>query len=164
MKHLFILTVCAFVISSSGYAQNAIEHIRKKVQVINIYQNHQISEKDLAQVFPDYTSEGGYIKGFFRNGTLEKIVVVVNQSNGKLIEEYFMDNQRLVFVFTRQERYLYDAATDQWNYDQSTPVFEGRYYFQSEQLIKAVLDGEIDNYIQIGKELLQRKNQMKNAL
>ncbi|MFD0799595.1 hypothetical protein ACFQZJ_19145 [Maribacter chungangensis] len=92
------------------------------------------------------STEGGETKGYYKNGTIQKISTVLLGETGKWFQEAYYNNGELVFVLETDHRYNAPIYFDQKAADEmgvtdvfdieKTTITENRYYFKNKVLFK----------------------------
>ncbi len=139
---IFSLTGC-----KGQTIDNRISEIRKEYDFINSDQNLRKDSIDIM----DESSEGGQLI-FYKDssGDLRKLVIVFYGESGKLVEEFYVTNDKLVFAFIQQYEYnrpiYWDEKTAKENgdnevFDYSKSVIaEDSYYFDNNEILIRWLD------------------------
>ncbi len=95
----------------------------------------------------EFSTEGGEIKFYSDNkGNLKKIMVVLGYETGRLDEEYYINNYRLIFVFKNNVEYNSPIYFTQKERPYGAEAFdynkgrhqEDRYYFNGSKMIRWV--------------------------
>jgi len=145
--HEFIaLTFVAVLSLTKSYGQNkadktsTIPQIRQAFQKINEYKNYKIVTVDDAEEFLGHgTDNGGSLKGYYKGDSLKKIVESVGLSNRVVQNEYYFNNGKLVFVYSTDSRCKANDKTGEIDCSKFDKVNKGRYYFNGDKLIDAIL-------------------------
>jgi len=138
----FPLLYFIFLLNINLLAQNKEQiksTIRIKVKAINkgkIYKKVELSQEN----FMDHaTDRGATLTGYFKKGELVKIVSWIGLSNYYAVDEYFLENGKLMFVHEEENQFEYK---DTIGFDEKTFVrFEGRYWFDKNKKIDQVSSG-----------------------
>ncbi len=142
MKNLMIV-LSVILLSYNSYAQTLsqnIQEIRKQFKWIN-------SQKDFEKVYfendeftDQLTSEGGQLDVFFKNNNIYKIVENFGASTQVYTTEYYLKNNRLIFVYSKETRFLTIPETG----EQTKPevYYEGRVYYKDGKIIRQLKKGE----------------------
>jgi hypothetical protein len=108
----------------------AMLHIRKMFAKINEQtKNAEIIKKDVM----DESAEGGQLKAFKKDGEIIKLEMLAFGEMGKATKEYYFENNKLIFAFTKEvlyDRPMYIEGA------QISKTVENRYYFFKEILFK----------------------------
>ncbi|MDQ2718928.1 MAG: hypothetical protein M3Z26_04090 [Bacteroidota bacterium] len=83
---------------------------------------------------------GGSLKGYYEAGSLKKIVEWVGLSNKIIQNEYYLDNGKLIFVYSTESRYKYNDSLQVFDYSKPELFFKGRYYFDNEKLFDVIIN------------------------
>lgn len=92
------------------------------------------------------STEGGEAKFYFSNKKLQKIVAVYYGETGQAIEEYYLLDSKLSFVFRKEFRYnrpiYWDERNDEkFDFDKSI-ITETRSYFYKDVLFEQIKSSE----------------------
>lgn len=147
MKLRFVTayTIFAMMILSEANGQNkndtaTITHIKSVYQQVNNYKNyHIVTIDDTGNFLGDATDNGGYLKGYFLNDSLKKIVEWVGLSNKVIQIEYYFDKRQLLFVYQKENMYHFNDSTQSFDYIKHEISFSGRYYFNNSTLIYSII-------------------------
>jgi hypothetical protein len=160
------LTVLIIFAISSCIGQSIddrIKEIRKEYSIINNYQNLSTDSIDLL----GESTESGYLKTFKDSkGKLRKIIAVFYSETGKGTEEFYIQNDKLIFVFIQRCDYnrpiYWDDKLAKENRDSvvfdynKSKISENRYYFDdNEKLIQWI---DKDKKIILEKQQLDEVN------
>jgi hypothetical protein len=109
-----------------------IQDIRREYQVINAgVPTFRKVQKEL----PEASSEGGALYKFYDKGkVLRKMVCVSYGAIGKIREEYYLRNDTLLFVYTKEE--IYKEPIDVNSNPVIREVTENRYYFNNNRMVQ----------------------------
>jgi len=119
----------------------ALFKIKKVYQEINSYKNYKTVTIDNAEEFLGHgTDNGGSLTGYYKGDSLKKIIEWVGLSNKVIQNEYYFDNNKLVFVYSTESRYRFNDSTQNFDYSKLDNVFKGRYYFDNDKLIDTILN------------------------
>ena len=114
--------------------------IKKLYQQINGYKNYKTVTLDDAETFLGYgTDNGGTLTGYYKEDSLKKVIEWVGLSNKVIQNEYYFDNDKLIFVYSSESRYRFNDSTQSFDYTKLDNVFKGRYYFDNGKLIDTIL-------------------------
>src|SRR5215467_2649708 len=145
------ITFIFFVVASSLTLQGqnkegnrvTLSEIKKQFVQINDYKNYKVVTIDDAEEFLGHaTDNGGSLKGYYKEDSLKKIIEWVGLSNRVMQNEYYLDKDKLVFVYSTDSQYKFNDSTGEFDYLKFTRVFKGRYYFNNGKLIDAVLSDQ----------------------
>lgn len=169
-----ILTTILLLVFTATQAQtNPLfkKQINQNVKTINSLKTlEQRSVEELHSSVND-TARDLRLTGFFKKDKLLKIVSKEKTSSGIQVMEYYLNNDKLIFVLEQFKTFVFDKKTDSFNKDSTETNFEGKYYFNNNKLIdqittghnkfendnldpEKVLIGEAEGYI----KTLKRKN------
>ena len=82
----------------------------------------------------DDSTEGGYINYYYLNGKLEKIVERKFGESGQYLAEYYLQNNKISFLFEKDMTYNVPFYRKEFDYDKSE-IEENRYYFVKNELV-----------------------------
>ena len=113
--------------------------ILKKIN--NIHKWTVVDSVDLFE-----STEGGEAKFYFSNKQLQKISVIYFGETGKTIEDYYLLDSKLSFVFRKELRYnrpiFWDEPDDEkFDIDKSI-ITETRSYFYKDVLFEQIISSE----------------------
>ncbi|WP_271769914.1 hypothetical protein [Aquimarina algiphila] len=142
--------------------QEIISDIREKFGAINYNIN---SYKKVKKDLSGESTEGGELEGYFKNVELKKIITSYYGEMGKLIEEYYLWNDQLFFVFTQAYSYNMPMYMED---SKVIKINENRYYFYNDKLIRW-LDSQKEkviksNFAKKEIEILQKTKKLKEKL
>ena len=145
-RHYF-LTVFLTLAVSTVYSQEEgkINRIKRTVEKIN--NDNSLTTKQLLNDFyvdkkNVITDNGQELKGYYKNGQLNKVIYTVGISCCMNTYEYYLTDGNLIFVYEKQETYtaLTDSNGEFIDLDLEL-VFEGCYYFDHQKLIEIEKSG-----------------------
>lgn len=172
---LFLLTFLTLTTLLFGQTAERIAAVRKKVEAINTEKSYKIKKLDndyFVNVKNEATDGGQELSGYYNNGILKKIVYSVGLSYGMKTFEYFFSNDKLIFVFEKQDKFadVKDQSNQVTGLDHTKleSAYTGRYYFQRSKLFSAKKIGK-EIFIQKGKkskekELLEDSHSFRKEL
>ncbi len=70
---------------------------------------------------------------------MKKIIEWIRLSNKVIENEYYLNNGKLIFIYSTGNYYRFNEHTQSFDYSKLENVFKGGYYFEKEKLIKATL-------------------------
>ena len=85
------------------------------------------------------TDGGGNLQGYYKNDTLVKIVEWVGLSNRMVQNEFYLKNNGLIFVLSKEEKYPYNDSLKMLDYSKLVLTFSGRYYFKNNKLFESII-------------------------
>ncbi|MEO8771210.1 MAG: hypothetical protein ABI402_14040 [Ferruginibacter sp.] len=127
--------------ANEKFSKEKLKPIVKIFSNINTTKNWtSVKETDL-----NVSTEGGSSTSYFKNGELKKVAVIIYGEMGKIIKEYYLDKNKLVFVYEKEYKYnrpfYYDSAemkglkdTEVFDMDKSE-ITADRSYFENGILI-----------------------------
>lgn len=169
MKKLILIFTSVFLSTFIGSAQTdseneVINDIRSKFKIINNNCNsYEKVDKDLM----GHSTEGGNIKAFYDKTDLKKIIAYYYGETGKVINEYYLWDDKVFFIFTRNFVYnspitmtINDPSIGLEAYDESkTKIKENRYYFSKNKLIQW-MDPDKKKVNRESKEFLDKQTEL----
>jgi hypothetical protein len=88
------------------------------------------------------TDGGGQLTGYFKGEDIYKIHEQVGLSYCILTTEYYYWDKQLIFVFEKEDDFIYVDSLATLDYSKTKTSFEGRYYFNNGQLISTKTKGQ----------------------
>lgn len=139
-----LILVFSFSVASRCQTQNdKLESIRQAFRAINNDTTlHRVTLKG-DRFLAHRTDGGGKLVGFFKDNSVVKITEEVGLSFGMRRLEYYFKDRGLIFVYETEEDFPYDDSAASFDYTKLSKVFEGRYYFYNNVLIKRSIKGEL---------------------
>lgn len=120
-----------------------ISKIKKLYQQINSYKNFRtVTINDSERFLGHSTDNGGSLTGYYKSDSLKKIREWVGLSYKVILNEYYFDTDKLIFVYSVESRYRFNDSTQGFDYTKLDNVFTGRYYFANDKLVKTILSGK----------------------
>ena len=144
-KLIPFITICIFTFATTyGQSKDANTQVLAKVKraygQINSYKNYKTVTIDNSEDFLGYnTDNGGTLTGYYKGDSLKKIVEWVGLSNRVIQNEYYFDNNKLIFVYSTESRYKFNDSTQSFEYSKLYNFFKGRYYFDNNKLFETIL-------------------------
>lgn len=145
LRNSMLLTFFALLTLTTVYGQReqdknyVLSQIKNLYRQINDYKNYKTIIIDDAEEFLGHgTDNGGSLTGYFKNGTLKKIVEWVGLSNKVIQNEYYLDKGKLIFVYATESRYRFSDSSQSFDFTKLDNVFKGRYYFSNNKLIDTI--------------------------
>lgn len=171
-SHYITLIIFSFLTSTATYGQQkdvknyAVFKIKKIYQQINQYKNYKTITIDEVENFTGHnTDNGGSLTGYYKGDSLKKIVEWIGHSNKVIQNEYYLNNDKLAFVYSTERMYKFNKKTFSFDYSKLDDISKkGRYYFDNEKLIDAILSNkerndtqeeDATNFISTSKEYMQ---------
>ena len=119
----------------------ALFKIKKVYQKTNDYKNYKtVIINDVEEFLGHGTDNGGSLTGYYKGDSLKKVIEWVGLSNKVIQNEYYFDNDKLIFVYSTESRYKFNDSTQSFDYSKLENVFKGRYYFDHDKLIDTILN------------------------
>jgi hypothetical protein len=147
LRNYISLTFLALLTLTTTFGQGkedksyALFKVKKLYRQINDYKNYKTVTIDDAEIFlGNGTDNGGSLTGYYKGDSLKKVIEWVGLSNKVIQNEYYFDNDKLIFVYSSESRYRFNDSTQSFDYTKLDNVFKGRYYFNNEKLIDTILD------------------------
>jgi len=135
---LFLLPQCLFAQTDIGSTK---KQIRSTVEMINKEKKYTNVYLDQLQFSKNITDGGGSITGYFKNIKLVKVVRWIGLSYGFIVDEFYLDNDKLIFVHESENTFNYNDTTGEFDYDNIAVKFNGRYWFSNNKMIDVVSSG-----------------------
>ena len=135
-KIVFFFVLVTFSVMTSFAQKNdkvkseEIKTIKTNFSRINSIKNWT----KIKEVETDDSTEGGYINYYYLNGKLEKIVVRKFGESGQYLAEYYLQNNKISFLFEKDMTYNVPFYRKEFDYDISE-IEESRYYFVKNELV-----------------------------
>lgn len=118
-----------------------INQIKSIYQQINDFKNYElILIEDAEEILGHATDNGASLTGYFNKGILKKIVLWVGLSNKVIQQEYYLDKDKLVFVYSKESRYRFNDSNQSFDYSKLDNVSDARYYFSNDKLIHTIFN------------------------
>lgn len=146
---IFLILNISIAICNGQSVNSKIEEIRKEFYKIN---SDNSLMKDSAEISNESTEDGKIYSFRDTLGRLKKIVYTLYGEKGKLIEEYYISNEKLILVLSQQFDYnrpIYwtkDVALangDSIAFDlNKSVIFQNRYYFDNNEFLILWIDSE----------------------
>ena len=147
---------------------NKVKTIRENFKRIN--STSKWTKVDTKSIHGQST-EGGTAKFYYSINGLEKIVATYYGETGKSIEEYYLENGKILFVFEQIYRYnrpiYWDEQRAQEHGDneefdmEKSEITENRYYFDKDILFQQLKGNEKKKIL--GIELKQEETRLKET-
>ncbi len=144
-KFIFTLLVTVFLWQTSCGQTKAdkLLTIRKTFQKINNDTSLRTRTIDDAEEFLGHATDGGgQLVGYFHKDSICKIFATVGLSYGSITDEYYFNNERLIFVYETEKDFPEADSLGGLDYNKLDLVFEGRYYFDNDKLIDKITKGK----------------------
>ncbi len=112
---------------NSAQEKDAILSIRRRYAAINKgLSKYKAVKKELA----GFSTEGGELTAYFDGTAVVKIAANYQGETGRAFEEFYYQNEKLIFVFRKQE--IYDEPMS----GKVVQTKENRFYFSDARLIR----------------------------
>jgi len=145
MKGLLVFLICMFCCAANGFSRHhrsiktsidtpgVIKQIQSDFSAINKQLKYY---KKKIKDAPNVSAEGGAVIGYYDKNTLKKIRCTFYGEMGKVEVEYYLNNNGLFFLFSKEvfydkPMYLKDFRTKN--------MIEARYYLYSSKVIKSII-------------------------
>jgi len=138
---IILITV---LFSLQAFAQtnsNKINEIRKTVSQINNDSGYSIRKLENEEFLEQMTDNGGVLTGYFKNGRLVKIIEWIGLSSCVNITEYYLQNNKLIFVFIKGSESPYIDSLETFDHSKLIKKMECRFYYDDNKMVKAILSG-----------------------
>ncbi len=141
MKIFYTLVFVLFGVLA--YAQTDIELNKIKLTVEQINKDTSYTTKTLKneQFLAKMTDGGGQLTGYFKNGELLKIIERIGLSSCININEYYLQDNKLIFVYIRGKEFKYIDSLSTFYSGVQTLTMDCRFLFQDDKLLKSFLNG-----------------------
>ena len=129
---------CTLAIAQSDNSINKIQLIIKQINKDSSYRTKILDNEQFLEEIPD---GGGQLTGYFKNGQLVKIVEFIGFSSCINITEYYLKDNKLIFIYIKGKEFKYVDSLATFNRNLQSLTMECRFYFQNDKLIKSTLAG-----------------------
>ena len=117
-----------------------LNDIKTKYSTINQYKSYYVITIDDAEAFlGNSVDNGASLTGYFKGDTLVKIVESIGLSNKVLQNEYYLDEDKLFFVYATESNYEWNDSMQVFDYTKLKLHFSARYYFENGKLFDTIL-------------------------
>lgn len=133
----------AFTVDSLAQTDSAvITNINRIVEQINKDTGFLIRTLESVQ-FPKQVTDGGHeLTGYFKDGELVKMVEWVGLSSCVIEKEYFLQDNKLIFVRMEGKEFLYVDSLATFNSKIQNLTLQGIFYFNEDKEIKKSIEGQ----------------------
>jgi hypothetical protein len=141
MKNLLIL-LCFFN-TTTLLAQQIVDlksSINNTVTKINKEKNTAIKYVSNVQ-YIKHNNNAGTVKGIFKNKECIKIIRVIGTEYNYIIDEYFLKNEKLIYVSETQNNFEYNDTLATYDYEKIGLHFSGSYWFNNNKEIDEISTG-----------------------
>ena len=146
--------------AAPGSTEAAVRAIRQRYAEINA---HAAKDRKVKKELAGFSAEGGTLVAYFDGEALAKIELTFYGESGEATEEYYYQDDKLVFVFWADSNY------DHLRSGKIAHTDESRFYFRDDTLI-AWIDAQAKpvepgagNYQDKQKECLQNSSEFSRA-
>jgi hypothetical protein len=147
VRYYISLIFLTLLTLSTSYGQgnkeknNTLFKIKTVYKQITAYKKYNTVIIDNSEDFLGHiTDNGGNLTGYFKKDSLKKIVEWVGLSNKVIQNEYYFNNNKLVFVYSTESRYQFNDRTQSFDYSKLSTIFKRRYYFDKDKLINTIFN------------------------
>ena len=148
MKKL-ILLITIITISSNIFSQNtkeAINEIRQQFKWVNSQKNFKSVSLNNLDFLEHPTDNGATLTGFYKNNILYKVTETIGISYAIYINEYYLKNNKLIFVYAIEKQYKQKIdkngkTTGELDYTSTDLKYEHRLYYKNEKQIRELKKG-----------------------
>jgi hypothetical protein len=117
----------SWVATSSAQTADAIQSIRKQYATIN---KRVARYKKVRKELSGFSAEGGRLIAYVDGPAIVKIAATYYGETGRTEEEYYYQNEKLIFVYRKESTYSRPMS------GKVIRTKENRFYFENDQLIK----------------------------
>jgi len=172
---LVILLIITTMICKGQTFSDIIRDIRTEYKLTN---SNRLLTKDSVELSRQSTEAGQLIILKDTNGNTRKLIATYYGESGKIINEYYLRNNKLIFYLTRQfvyNRPIYwdmNKAKENNDYEvfdiSKSKIIENRYYFDSNEKLILFIDKDKKNIqatVQLEKfetDILEEYKTLKN--
>jgi len=114
------------IVGSNPQTTRQIQSIRRQYAAINKRVGRY---KKVKKELSGFSLEGGEMVAYFDGPTIVKIVATYYGESGKSLEEYYFENEKLIFVYRKESRYNRPFS------GKVVHSYENRFYFAKDRLI-----------------------------
>jgi hypothetical protein len=86
-------------------------------------------------------NNAGTVKGVFKNKECIKIIRVIGTEYNYIIDEYFLKNEKLIYVSETQNNFEYNDTLATYDYEKIGLHFSGSYWFNDNKEIDEISTG-----------------------
>jgi hypothetical protein len=124
---LFLPPLAGSTLAGNPQTPDPIQSIRQQYAAINQRQGRY---KKVKKELSGFSLEGGDLIAYFDGAAIVKIVANHYAEGGKVTEEYYYWNGKLIFVFRKDQRYNKPLS------GKVVRTEENRFYFENDRLIR----------------------------
>lgn len=141
MKRILIIAIAVLFIPSgraTGFVPASANTAQEKDAVSSIRRQYASINKNLAKYkvvkkeLSGFSTEGGELIAYFDGPAIVKVAATYQGETGRSLEEFYYSNEKLIFVFQKQETY------DEPMSGKVVKTRENRFYFNDGELIRWV--------------------------
>ena len=156
----FFVLVTFSVMTSFAQKNDKVKSEEIKTIKTNFSRINSIKKwSKIATYETDDSAEGGYINYYYLNGKLEKIVERKFGESGQYLAEYYLQNNKISFLFEKDMTYNFPLYWKEFDYNKSE-IEENRYYFENKELIHFI--GKSTNSKTESKDTLDKFEELIN--
>ena len=111
--------------------------------------------RQVTRDLPGEAAEGGELKAYFKDRSVEKLSAMFFGETGKVVEEYYFWNSELIFVFRVESRYTKPLS------GAVKSKTEERFYFADSKLIRWL--GQGNKPVSLGTESDERARELSES-
>jgi hypothetical protein len=114
-------------VSMAQDLEKTYQELTSKVNEINKYMDHEIvkiESEDLTDVFDGQA----WLTGFYKDGIIQKMTLVVENDLGVMAFNYFLDQGKLIYISETFDKFL---SSDKLK---SSRSFKGKYFFKDNKM------------------------------
>jgi uncharacterized protein YacL (UPF0231 family) len=137
MNRILTLAIAAMFISSAwSHSENIVSANNFQDEITSIRQRYATINKNLSKYkavkkeLSGFSAEGGEMTAYFDGSSIVKIAATYYGESGRSFEEFYYWNDKLIFVFRKQQTYSKPMS------GKVVKTSEDRFYFNNDELIR----------------------------
>ncbi|MBC7931372.1 MAG: hypothetical protein H7Z38_12490 [Rubrivivax sp.] len=139
MKRILMIAIAALFISSgwtAGLGSASANNSQEKDSISSIRRRYATINKNLAKYravkkeLSGFSTEGGELIAYFDGPAIVKIAATYYGETGRSFEEFYYRNEKLIFVFRKQDTYSEPMS------GKVVKTRENRFYFSGDELFR----------------------------
>ena len=149
LRHQVLAAMLSVFISANLFGQGKedftkkLSDIRLKYSKIDSYKSYVLVVIDDAESFLEHaTDNGAQLTGYFKGDSLLKVVEEAGLSNRYVQNKYYLENDKLFFVYSNDSSYKFDDSTETFDYSKLIFTSGGKYYFEKGKLFHSILSNK----------------------